>query len=62
MDYEEMRAFGAEHYPDVAGRSVPAQVLLAWLFANHDHLDNDEERGPIVESKPLERFVREVAA
>lgn len=45
----------------MAGKSVPADVLLTWLFRNHWHdLDGDEH--PRVDSYALEQFIRRIAA
>lgn len=41
--------------PELAGKTVPADVLIAYLFLAHDH-DSVTEQA-IVESMPLERFI-----
>lgn len=61
-DYAVLERFGAQDYPEVAGKSVPAQVLLAYLFREHEHPDpDDDDASPVVDSLALDRFIRQFA-
>ena len=60
-DLERLATEARCEHPLMAGKSVPADVLLTWLFRNHWHdLDGDEH--PRVDSYALEQFIRRIAA
>jgi hypothetical protein len=58
MDSDELRAFAGRHYPELAGRMIPADLLMAWIFVHHDHIGEDGEGGVVVDSTELEDFIR----
>lgn len=57
MNKQGWEAFASKHYPEMAGKVVPAGVLLAWLFIYHEH--PDEDRNPVVDSIEMADFIRD---
>jgi len=58
MSPEDLVVFAAQHYPELEGKLIPAGVLVAYLFAEHEHLD-DEGGRPVVDSVTMEKFIRD---
>ena len=50
----------ATYYPELDGKLVSAGLLVAWLFMNHEHLD--DEGVAVVSSIHMEAFIRQLVA
>jgi hypothetical protein len=48
-------------YPELAGKTVPADALMEYLFHHHRHADELNDGDPYVLSLPLERWLRQEA-
>lgn len=48
-------------YPELAGKTVPADALMEYLFNFHQHSELLEDGDPYVFSLPLEKWLREAA-
>lgn len=53
----------APEYPELRGKTVSAEALMAYVYENHQHLNLDGEGNPVVVmSVPLEAWLREQSA
>jgi hypothetical protein len=57
----ELAVFAGRHYPELAGVLVPANMVMAYLFYQHEHLGEDGEDGPYVNSAALGRWLHAYA-
>lgn len=57
---EDLQRFAAQHYPELEGKTIPAGIMLAFVFMEHEH-PLEDDGPPMVQSLALENFIRVTA-